>query len=201
MLRSPSNAVTLLSRLQQAYVMQSMGPTTAQQIRSIGGDKVTEFYGRPSKYTEGTGFLGTPKDHLNLTHKRPLSPDVLEIDGKTAHYKFPIGALSSIANRVTGVILSVGFTTAGVVSVTGNLPGLVSTVASTHPIILFPFKLAVSYTIFYHYLGGLRHLLWDHSKIGLQADKSSLLDLKQVTLSSQVLFGVAGVMAFIVACM
>jgi len=39
---------------------------------------------------------------------RPLSPDVLEIDGKSAHYKFPWGALSSIANRVTGVALSVG---------------------------------------------------------------------------------------------
>lgn len=43
-----------------------------------------------------------------LIKKRPLSPDVLEIDNKTPHYKFPLGALSSIMNRVTGAVLSVG---------------------------------------------------------------------------------------------
>lgn len=32
----------------------------------------------------------------------------MEIDNKSAHYKFPLGALSSITNRVTGVALSVG---------------------------------------------------------------------------------------------
>eukprot|EP00967_Tisochrysis_lutea_P081956 scaffold113400_cov22-Tisochrysis_lutea.AAC.3 len=45
---------------------------------------------------------------LQRIHHRPLSPDVLEIDGKHMHYKFPWGPLSSIANRVTGVALSVG---------------------------------------------------------------------------------------------
>lgn len=45
---------------------------------------------------------------LQLIKKRPLSPDVMEIDNKTLHYKFPLGALSSIANRVTGVAMSVG---------------------------------------------------------------------------------------------
>jgi succinate dehydrogenase (ubiquinone) cytochrome b560 subunit len=43
-----------------------------------------------------------------LIKNRPLSPDVLEIDNKSLHYKFPLGALSSIANRVTGVAMSVG---------------------------------------------------------------------------------------------
>ncbi len=45
---------------------------------------------------------------LQLIKKRPLSPDVVEIDGKSAHYKFPVTAISSIANRATGVALSVG---------------------------------------------------------------------------------------------
>jgi hypothetical protein len=40
--------------------------------------------------------------------KRPLSPDVFEIDMKGAHYKFPWGAISSIMNRATGVALSAG---------------------------------------------------------------------------------------------
>lgn len=47
-------------------------------------------------------------DPLQRVYGRPLSPDVLEIDGKSMHYKFPWGPLSSIANRVTGVALSVG---------------------------------------------------------------------------------------------
>lgn len=157
--------------------------------RFIGGDKVRGVWGKPSAYTEGTAFLGTPADHLKVsvqhvshgqgvpvclrhawrrsilpimrcsadgcvcrrlhaqpcghmhssrtrmhqpvhtpchawhtrhrahpahgsalqrTHERPLSPDVLEIDNKSQHYKFPLGALSSITNRVTGVALSVG---------------------------------------------------------------------------------------------
>lgn len=43
-----------------------------------------------------------------LIKKRPLSPDVFDIDNKTPHYKFPWGAITSITNRATGVALSVG---------------------------------------------------------------------------------------------
>lgn len=35
--------------------------------RFIGGDKIGEFWGRPSSYTEGTAFLGTPKEHLEVS--------------------------------------------------------------------------------------------------------------------------------------
>jgi hypothetical protein len=35
-------------------------------VRYIGGDKIPEFWGKPSAYTEGTDFLGTPKDHLEV---------------------------------------------------------------------------------------------------------------------------------------
>jgi succinate dehydrogenase (ubiquinone) cytochrome b560 subunit len=92
---------------------------------------VPEFYGKPSPYTSGTGFLGTPTDHLEVggwlllaihfskllpaytcysqrVAKRPVSPHVFEIDGKGTHYKMPINAISSIVNRATGVALSVG---------------------------------------------------------------------------------------------
>lgn len=50
----------------------------------------------------------------------------------------------------------------------GNLPGVIASVAATHPILLFPFKFAVAYTLLYHYLGALRHFAWDHHKIGNQ---------------------------------
>lgn len=40
--------------------------------------------------------------------KRPLAPDVFEIDMKGPHYKFPFGAITSVMNRATGVALSAG---------------------------------------------------------------------------------------------
>ena len=43
-----------------------------------------------------------------LVAKRPVSPHVFEIDGKGMHYKFPINATTSIMNRVTGTMLTLG---------------------------------------------------------------------------------------------
>jgi len=45
---------------------------------------------------------------MQLVAKRPVSPHVFEITGLQPHYKFPLGAISSITNRATGVMLSVG---------------------------------------------------------------------------------------------
>lgn len=45
---------------------------------------------------------------LQLAAKRPVSPHVFEIDGKSMHYKMPVNAVSSIVNRATGVALSAG---------------------------------------------------------------------------------------------
>mmetsp|Transcript_15670 Transcript_15670/g.32690 ORF Transcript_15670/g.32690 Transcript_15670/m.32690 type:complete len:203 (+) Transcript_15670:28-636(+) len=199
--RSGLQALRQLQAVQAAQMLESQAGATTQQFRGIGGDKIPEFWGRPSAYTEGTDFLGTPRDHLELIKKRPLSPDVLEIDGKTPHYKFPLGALSSIVNRVTGVALSVGFMGAGYISLTGNLPGVVASIASTSPILLFPLKFAVAYTILYHYLGAVRHFAWDHGKIGNQADKTSMLELPQVEMASKALFIGAGVLSLIAAFM
>ena len=38
-------------------------------------------------------------------------------------------------------------------------------------------------------VGGLRHIVWDKHSIGLQADKSSLLDIPKVDLSSKIIIG------------
>ncbi len=32
-----------------------------------GGSTVPEFYGKPSPYSAGTGFLGTPPDHREVS--------------------------------------------------------------------------------------------------------------------------------------
>ncbi len=41
----------------------------------------------------------------------------------------------------------------------------------------------------YHYMGGLRHIYWDHAKYGNQADKHSVLEVPAVEASSKVLLG------------
>ena len=97
-----------------------LSPSGHGACRHIGGDKVPEFWGKPSAYTEGTTFLGTPKDHLKvgvLLRHCGVQARVRAARGTTKaaclrhahlHYKFPLGAISSIINRVTGVALSVG---------------------------------------------------------------------------------------------
>lgn len=41
----------------------------------------------------------------------------------------------------------------------------------------------------YHYLGGLRHLYWDHASHGNQADKRSPLEVPAMEASSRLLLG------------
>jgi hypothetical protein len=41
----------------------------------------------------------------------------------------------------------------------------------------------------YHYLGGLRHLYWDHASHGNQADKRSPLEVPAMETSSRLLLG------------
>lgn len=170
-----------------------------QQRRHIGGDRIPEFYAKPSAYTEGTAFLGTPANHDDLVKKRPLAPDVFEIDMKGPHYVFPWGAVSSIANRVTGVALSAGFAAAGYIALTGDLPGALAAFRAGHPILAVPVKLAVAWPLVYHYLGGARHFIWDLHKIGNNADKSSLLEKDRVEQSSKALFAASAAVAAVLA--
>lgn len=157
----------------------------------MGG--VPEYWGKKSPYTDGTTFLGTPANHDELVKKRPLSPDVMDINGKT-HYKFQPNAISSIVNRVTGVGLSVGFAALGAASLAGLGPDAVALVKGL-PVLLYPAKGAVSFMLVYHYLGALRHFAWDYGKIGKQVESNDLLALDKVQLSSKLLLGVSGVAA------
>lgn len=158
--------------------------------RDIGGLDygVPEHWGRKSPYTPGTDFLGTPENHLDLASKRPVSPHVFEIDGKHTHYKFPAPAVSSILNRVTGCVLSVGTAGLGAVALSGDVAATVEALKA-YSLIAFMVKAGVSFPLVYHYLGGVRHIIWDHSKIGNQADKSSLLEISSVRTQSKVLIG------------
>eukprot|EP00879_Flechtneria_rotunda_P001654 GHRR01001814.1.p1 GENE.GHRR01001814.1~~GHRR01001814.1.p1 ORF type:complete len:206 (+),score=54.79 GHRR01001814.1:134-751(+) len=193
MLRSSGRALQLVARRGQiSSFTETLGASTgwiAQQNRSVGGDKVPEYWGKPSPYTEGTTFLGTPPNHDELLHKRPLSPDVLELGSLQPHYKMPWGAVSSIMNRATGTALSVGFAVASYIALTGDLPGALAAFKANHPLLVVPTKLIITYPLVYHYLGGVRHFLWDLHKIGNQADRTSLLETPVVEQSSKVLLG------------
>ena len=45
---------------------------------------------------------------MQRVQHRPISPDVMTLDGKKPHYRMEIHAISSITTRVTGVGMSVG---------------------------------------------------------------------------------------------
>jgi len=107
---------------------------------------------------------------------RPISPDV-------TIYKFPIQAISSITNRVSGAGLSAGVFGMALLGLSGScdIPIYVEAFKESAPF-LVPFaKIIVGGPLLYHYLGGLRHLYWDYTAKGL--------DLKTTKLTSQVLIG------------
>ena len=87
---------------------------------------------------------------------RPVSPHV-------TIYQFPITALTSIANRATGVMLSIG--SLGVASLeltsSGCAAQIMNDIAMTGPVVATLAKLTVGFPLVYHYLGGVRHSIWD----------------------------------------
>ena len=106
-----------------------------------------EYWGRDSPYHPGTDFLGTPTNHLDLVAKRPLSPHVFEIDYKSMHYKFPLGAISSVTNRATGAMLSVGAGAAAWLALGGDLAASIDAFKAAYPLLVVPAKFAVSFPL------------------------------------------------------
>ncbi|KAG7374176.1 succinate dehydrogenase, cytochrome b556 subunit [Nitzschia inconspicua] len=89
---------------------------------------------------------------------RPVSPHV-------TIYAFPVGAISSITNRVTGCALSFGaFGLAGLdlLGGAGTSLELMQTIGSQGFLITAPAKFAVTFTVVYHYFGAIRHFAWDY---------------------------------------
>ena len=99
----------------------------------------------------------------------------------------PLGAVSSITNRATGVMLSVGSAAAGYVALTGDLAAAIEGLKAGYPLLLFPVKFAVAFPLIYHYAAGVRHVYWDHYKFGKMVDKDSPLELPSVEASSKAL--------------
>jgi len=88
---------------------------------------------------------------------RPVSPHV-------TIYAFPIGALTSISIRITGMALSVGALGLGGIELAGGdgaALAVMETIGSMGMITATTAKLAVAFPTVYHYLGACRHMMWD----------------------------------------
>ena len=88
---------------------------------------------------------------------RPMSP-FLTI------YAWPVTAISSITNRVTGVVLSFGCAGLGALELLGGSGTslmVMQTLGGSGFIISSGAKFAVSFNLIYHYGGAIRHLIWD----------------------------------------
>lgn len=103
---------------------------------------------------------------------RPVSPHV-------TIYTFPITALSSITNRVTGSAMAVGaFGLGGLELLGGSGTSLyvMETIGSQGFLVAAGAKLCVSFPLTYHYCAALRHFAWDFNPNLLEnvaAEKSS----------------------------
>merc|ERR1711862_504405 len=89
---------------------------------------------------------------------RPVSPHV-------TIYAFPVTAITSILNRVTGVALSfgaAGLATAELVGGAGTSMWMMQFIGSQGPLIAAGAKFTVAFPIVYHYFGAVRHFAWDN---------------------------------------
>ncbi len=103
-------------------------------------------------------------------------------------YRFPITALSSITNRITGLYLT------GVFIGTGTIGFINPDLLSNYNKLENKYKIFLEYSVYfcsaYHIFGGIRHFIWDRYPY--------LLTNKAVTQSSYVLYGTSIVSCIII---
>ena len=144
-----------------ARVTLARGPAAAPVGRALFSS-TTGLQEKPLKYSEQQLAMG-----------RPVSPHV-------TIYAFPVVAISSITVRVTGVLLTIGASGVGLLSfVHPDIAGLMCDVgnSSAGPLA----KFVVAFPLLYHWLGGLRHTIWDKM--------SDTVNNKAVEQSSYAIFG------------
>ena len=80
-----------------------------------------------------------------------------------------------------------GIGAAGAIALVGDLPATVDAFKSSYPALVYPAKAIISWPLFYHYLGGVRHIIWDKHSMGKQAEKKSYLENEAVNKSSKLI--------------
>ncbi|CAI5712819.1 unnamed protein product [Peronospora destructor] len=112
---------------------------------------------------------------------RPISPNV-------TIYKFPVSAISSIANRFSAVGMSFAFVGGSALGFVGaDLPGLIYMAQDTIPFFAPASKLLVAFPASYHVLCAARHSLWTY--------KPELINNVEGSSSSYAVFAAAGVIS------
>ena len=106
--------------------------------------------------------------------------------------RFPIAAVTSIMNRVTGVALSVGITGIGALAIAGVDSSAIMTIIGGMPVAGQLAKFAVGFPLIYHYFGAVRHAVWD------QLPETTLTS-EMVTRASHLLLGSSIVLSVAVA--
>lgn len=96
--------------------------------------------------------------------------------------RFPIAAITSIMNRVTGVALSVGITGVGALALAGTDVSALASILGNVALVGPAAKFAVGFPLIYHYFGAVRHVIWDRIP-------ESTLTTEEVTRSSYILLG------------
>jgi succinate dehydrogenase cytochrome b556 subunit len=96
----------------------------------------------------------TPTTGSHMRTDRPISPHV-------TIYSQPIIAVSSITNRVTGVVMSVGVIGVSLAALGGacDVPLYLETVKTTVPALMPILKGLVGFPLVYHTFAGIRHLV------------------------------------------
>ncbi|CAB9510207.1 dehydrogenase cytochrome b560 subunit, mitochondrial [Seminavis robusta] len=110
---------------------------------------------------------------------RPVSPHV-------TIYSFPVGALSSITNRVTGCVLTFGAAGLGAAELVGGAGTslwIMQTIGSQGFLVASAAKFSVAFPVIYHCGGAVRHLIWDYYP--------EYLENTDVEKSSTALFGIS----------
>ncbi|GKY92447.1 hypothetical protein MPSEU_000215200 [Mayamaea pseudoterrestris] len=142
----------------RSYAQRSVRLNVGRSMTIISKDSGEDF--KKQNYSERMKDKGMP-----------VSPHVTV-------YAFPMAALTSIVNRVTGCLLSVGCFGIGAAELLGSGNGLalMEWTASHGMLMTAAAKFAVTFTASYHYGAGVRHFIWDYYPENLTntiAEKSS----------------------------
>lgn len=77
---------------------------------------------------------------------------------------------------------------AGAFALVGDLPAAIDSFQSSFPLLVYPVRAAIAFPLVYHYLGGIRHVIWEKHTMGKQAEKKSYLENEAVDKSSKLMF-------------
>jgi len=91
--------------------------------------------------------------------KRPISPHMMV-------FAFPFTALTSVTNRITGTALSFyafGFGCAEMIGGSGTSLEMMQFLGAQGLVVSILAKGAFGFPVIYHYLGAVRHTIWDHN--------------------------------------